>query len=90
MLAVSQVTDTAETMSLNNALEALTFRGADNVDKLAFLEDVDRKHLTIFLLVAFLKAGELGKMLLGSRVGLGKWPFMGLLVRLSFFSPNAS
>lgn len=64
VLTVSEISNTAETVSLDYALETFTFRGSDNVNKFAFLEDFNSKDLAIFLLVALLKAGELGKITL--------------------------
>ena len=78
VLAVSHITDTAKTVSRNNALETLTFRGSDNVYKFAFLEDFHCQYFTIFLLVALLKAAELGEIAFGSGVGLCKMAFQRL------------
>ena len=62
VLTVSEISNTAETVSLDYALETFTFRGSYNVNKFAFLEDIHCKDFTVFLLVALLEAGELGKI----------------------------
>ena len=64
MLTVSEISNTAETVSLDYALETFTFRGSYNVNKFAFLEDFNRKDLTVFLLVTLLKTRELCKIAL--------------------------
>jgi len=72
MLTVGLVADTAEAVTGDYALEAFTLGGADNVDKLALLEDLDGEHFTVFLLVAFLEAGELSEVAFGGGVGFGE------------------
>ena len=41
MLTVSKISNTTETMSFDDALETLTFRCSDDIDKFAVLEDID-------------------------------------------------
>ena len=77
MLTVSEISNTAETVSLDNALETFTFGCTDNVDKLAFLEDFNGKYLTMFLLMALLKTAKLGEIALGGGVRFGEVAFHG-------------
>ncbi len=75
MLTVSEISNTAETVSLDNALETFAFRSSDNVDIFAFLEDFDCQHFTIFLFVAFLETRKLSEIALRSSTGLCKMAF---------------
>ena len=84
MLAVSLITDTAETVTGDDTLETFTFRSTNDIDKFAFLEDADGKHLTIFLFMTLFKARKLCKILLRSSVGFCKVTFHGL-VGAAFF-----
>ena len=72
VLAVSFITDTAETMTSHNTLETFTLGCAYHVHKLAFLEHVHRKDLAVFLFMTFLKTGEFEDILLRSSTGFGK------------------
>ena len=72
MLTVSEISNTAETMSFDNALETFTFGSTDDIDELAFLEDVDGQDFTIFLFVALLEAAELGEIAFGGGAGLSE------------------
>ena len=78
MLTVGLVTDTAKTVTGDDALEAFTFRSADNVDELAFLEHLDGEDLTVFLLVTLLEAAELSEVAFGGGVGFGEVAFHSL------------
>ena len=84
VLAVSQVSDTAEAVSFDDALEAFTFGGADDVDELAFLKNINGEDFTIFFLVAFLKTRELGEVALRSGTSLGEMATHGF-VGMRFF-----
>ena len=72
MLTVSEISNTAETVSLDNTLEALTLGCSDDVNELAFLEHLDGQHFTVFFLVALLETAELGEVALRGGAGLGK------------------
>ena len=79
MLTVSEISNTTETVSFDYALETLTFGCSDDVNKLAFLEDFDCQYFTIFFLVAFFEAAELGEITFGSSACLCKMAFHGLV-----------
>ena len=85
MLAVSEVTNTAKTVTSDNALEAFTFGGADDVDVFAFLEDIHGQYFTMFFLVALFKAAKFGEIAFGSGVGLSEMAFHGLGGVVFFF-----
>ena len=78
VLTVSEISNTAESVALDDTLETLTFRGSDDIDKLAFLEYIDSQYFTIFLLVALLKTSKLGEVALRRRASLGKMASHGL------------
>ena len=64
MLTVSKISNTTESMSLDDTLETFTFGGSHHVDKFAFLEDFDGQNLTKFLLVALFETAKLSQVAL--------------------------
>ena len=70
MLTVSKISNTAESVSLDDALETFTFGGSDNVNKFAFLEDFDCQYFAIFFLVAFFETAEFSEIAFRCGTGL--------------------
>ena len=62
MLTVSEISNTAETVSFNDALETLTFGGSNDIDEFAFLEDFNCQNFAVFFLMAFLETGEFSQI----------------------------
>jgi len=89
MLAVSKISNTAEAVSFDDALEAFTFGGADDVDEFAFLEDADGQDFTIFFLVSFFETRELSEVAFRGGACFGEMTFHRLGgVRLFFFAES--
>ena len=78
VLTVRFIADAAETVAFDNTLEAFSFRGTDDIDKFAFLKDVDGQHFAVFFLVTLLKARELSEVALGGGVGFSEMAAHGL------------
>ena len=72
VLTVSQITNTAKTVTGNDTLETMTFRGSYSIDELAFLEDINCQNFTMFLFMTLLETAELSNITFGGSVGLGK------------------
>ena len=69
MLTVGGLTDTTEAVTAYDTLEATALAGADDGDKLPFLEHVLKLHLVAGI-VLLLEAAELSEMLAGMHAGL--------------------
>ncbi len=72
VLTVSQITNTAKTVTGNDTLETVTFGGSYCVDEFAFLEDINCQNFTIFLLVTLFETAEFSNITFGGGVGLCK------------------
>jgi hypothetical protein len=76
VLTVSRTTNTRKTMTLNNTLETLTFRGTDSIDEVADFENGEINLLTG--LKRSFEGFELNQFKLGSYAGFFKVPLKWL------------